>query len=91
MKNAWDEVLSRLRARLAAEDFRRWFDATTYASDSGDQLTVWVYTHAIRQHLIQHYQDLIEAVLAEMDRDGTRIRFVVAGLSEDEDEDDPES
>ena len=48
MKNAWDEVLSRLRGRVAAEDFRRWFEATAYASDSGDQLTVWVLTHAIR-------------------------------------------
>jgi hypothetical protein len=53
---------------------------------------VWVLTHAIRQHLVQHFEDLIESVLAEMDRDGTRIRFVVSGLSdEDEDEDDPES
>ena len=91
MKNPWDEVLSRLRARLPAEDFRRWFEATAYASDSGDQITVWVITNAIRQHVIQHYQDLIEAVLTDMDRSGTRIRFVVSGLSDDEeDEDDPE-
>ena len=88
MRNAWDEVLSGVRPRVAEEDFRRWFEATSYASDSGEQLTVWVYTHAIRQHLTQHFQDLIEDVLNEMDRGGTRIRFVVSGLSEDEDDPD---
>ena len=85
-RNTWEEVLGRVRPLVPEEDFRRWFEATAYASDSGEQLTIWVHTQAIRQHLTQHFQDLIEAVLSEMDRTGTRIRFVVSGLSEDEDE-----
>ena len=88
MKNAWEAVLSRLRGRLSPEDFRRWFDATAYASDSGEQITVWVHTHAIRQHLTQHFQELIEAALNDIGRSGTRIRFVVSGLAEDEEAED---
>ena len=47
----WDQVLETLRAGMPEEDFRRWFGATAYASDSGDQITVWVPSEAIRRHI----------------------------------------
>ena len=87
-RNAWDEVLARLRGRLDSEDFRRWFGPTSYASDSGDQITVWVPTHAIRQHLTQHFLELIEAALEGLGRANTRIRFVVSGTGEDDEDTD---
>jgi chromosomal replication initiation ATPase DnaA len=81
----WDEILEQLRVGMPDEDFRRWFGATTYASDSGDQITVWVPTEAVRRHISTFYQDEIERLLNDMDRSDTRLRFVVSGGDDDED------
>ena len=82
----WDDVLADIRTRLDPEDFRRWFAATAYASDSGDQITVWVGSEAIRRHLVNHLRDDIDAALEAIGRPGTFIRFVVAGFDDDEDD-----
>jgi chromosomal replication initiation ATPase DnaA len=80
----WDELLDQLRAGIPQDDFRRWFGATAYASDSGDQITVWVPTEAVRRHIMLHYQDRIERLLAAMGRSDTGIRLVVGGSDDDE-------
>jgi len=82
----WDEVLATIRAELPEEDFRRWFGAVAYASDSGDQITVWVPSEAVRRHIAAHYQDDLEHALSALGRADTQIRLVVAGMDEDEDE-----
>jgi chromosomal replication initiation ATPase DnaA len=84
--NPWEAVLEQIRARMDEEDFRRWFGPTSYASDSGDQITVWVPTEAIRRHVLGHFQHRIDDALAELDRADTDIRFVVTGFEEDEDD-----
>jgi len=83
--NVWDEVLAKIRLQVPEEDFHRWFAATTYASDSGDQITVWVPSEAIRRHLGVHYETLIDRSLAALGR-RTHVRLVVGGMDEDEDE-----
>ena len=87
MPTVWDDVLARLRVAVDAEDFRRWFGSTAYASDSGDQITVWVASEAIRRHLTSHYEQEIMAALAGVGRPDTDVRFLVAGFG-DEDEDE---
>jgi len=82
----WDQVLDRLRASMPDEDFRRWFGATAYASDAGDQVTVWVPTEAIRRHIVHHYQDDLDRALEALGRSGTHIRLIVGGIDEDEEE-----
>jgi chromosomal replication initiation ATPase DnaA len=84
----WDEVLNHLRTRLPDEDFRRWFGATSYASDSGDQITVWVPTEAIRRHITREFEAELNRALAALGRHHTHLRMVVGGMDEDEDEDD---
>lgn len=84
--NIWQQVLTDLREKLGAEDFRRWFADTTYASDSGDQITVWVPSEGIRRHIAAHYSDLIDQALTGLDRAGTTVRFVPAGYGEEEEE-----
>jgi chromosomal replication initiation ATPase DnaA len=79
----WDDILDRLRTRIPDDDFRRWFGTTAYASDSGDQITVWVPSEAVRRHISIHYQDKIESLLAEMDRPSARLRLVVGGDEEE--------
>ena len=86
--NVWDEVLAHVRAAVDNdEDFRRWFAPTTYASDSGDRITVWVPSEAIARHLTNQFQSDISRALHSIGRAGTLVRFVVAG-PDDEDHDD---
>ena len=82
----WDEVLAIIRADLPEEDFRRWFGAVAYASDAGDQITIWVPSEAVRRHISTHYQDDLERALVALDRAGTHIRLVVAGMGDDEED-----
>jgi len=82
----WDEVLETLRSKMPDEDFRRWFGNTAYASDSGDQVTVWVPTEAIRRHIVAHYQDQITRAITALGRTNTHVRLVVAGEDEDDEE-----
>jgi chromosomal replication initiation ATPase DnaA len=76
-----------LSPHLGDDEYRRWFSPTVYASDSGDQITVWVPTESGRQHLLTHYGDLIDRALRAMNRYGTTVRFVVTGFDDDEDGD----
>lgn len=80
----WDQVLEALRVEVPDEDFRRWFGDTAYASDSGDQITVWVPTESIRRHLDTHFGDSLDRALAAIGRRHTFVRFVVGGVDEDE-------
>jgi chromosomal replication initiation ATPase DnaA len=84
--NPWQQVLAHIRRALSDEDYRRWFSDTGYASDSGDQITVWVPTEAARRHIAVHFQDHLDRALAAIGRDGAHIRFVVTGLGGEEEE-----
>lgn len=84
--NLWQRVLSRIREEVDPEEFRRWFAPTSYASDSGDLITVWVPTDAIHRHLSTHYAGKIDRTLRGL-RPHCSIRFVVTGVAEDEEED----
>jgi len=86
--NLWEAVLDKMRADIPDDDFRRFFGGTTYASDSGDQLTLWVTTEPIRRHLATHYEPAIERVLETLGRSNTHLRFVVSGTDEDEEDDE---
>ena len=80
----WDQLLETLRAGMPEEDFRRWFGATAYASDSGDQITVWVPSEAIRRHISVHYEDTMNRTLTALGRSHVHVRLVVSGMEEDE-------
>jgi chromosomal replication initiation ATPase DnaA len=84
--NAWAEILERMRTKIPEDDFRRWFGQTAYASDSGDQLTVWVPSEAIRRHIAAHYERAIERELEASGRGYTHVRMVVTGGGEDDDD-----
>jgi len=83
--NAWELILSSVRGEVSAEEFRRWFSETGYASDSGDQITVWVTTEPIRRHVENHYHDLLTRILQTLGRSNTVIRFTVAGFGDEDD------
>lgn len=74
--------------RTPEEEFRRWFGATAYASDSGDQITVWVPTESVRRHIASHYDNAIDRALAALGRNDTHVRLVVSGVDEEDEEDE---
>jgi chromosomal replication initiation ATPase DnaA len=82
----WDQVLEHLRSTMPAEDYHRWFGATAYASDSHDQITVWVPSESIRRHLSTHYYDAVRRAMDTIGRSDTHVRFVVGGTDEDDDD-----
>ncbi len=84
MSTVWDAILDQLRGEIAEEDFRRWFGATAYASDSGYVLTVWVPSEGVRRHIAQHYQREIERACAAVGRADATVRLVVAGMEDDD-------
>ena len=86
--NIWTEILDRLRAEIDAEEFRRWFVNSSYASDSGDQITVWVPTAVEGRQIEQYYLDRLHKILASFGRTNTTVRFVATGYGEEEDEED---
>jgi chromosomal replication initiation ATPase DnaA len=85
-RNPWEAIVEHIRRELPEEEYRRWFGATAYASDSGDQITVWVQTEAVRRHLQGHFADAIDRALAAIERGQTHIRFVVSGTDEDDED-----
>jgi chromosomal replication initiation ATPase DnaA len=87
-KNPWDQILGRLAAELNTEDFRHWFGPTAYASDSGDQISVWVPSESIRRHIQAHFQEAITRALEALGRSDTHVKLIVAGFGEDEDGDE---
>jgi chromosomal replication initiation ATPase DnaA len=82
----WDAILERLRRRMPDEDFHRWFGASAYASDAGDQITVWVPSESIKRHIAAQYSDEIARAVRAVGRTGTHIRFVVSGMEEDDED-----
>jgi chromosomal replication initiation ATPase DnaA len=86
--NAWTQILEKIRAQMPEEDFRRWFGSTAYASDSGDQLTVWVPSEAIRRHITLHYENAIDRELAAAGRGYTQLRMVVSGDGDEDEEEE---
>ena len=85
-ENAWNAVLERLRVTIDPGEFRRWFAGTTQASDSGDQITVWVSHAGEGRHITTHYLDRITRELAALKRPNVGVRFVATGYDEDDDE-----
>jgi chromosomal replication initiation ATPase DnaA len=86
--NIWATILSRLKADLDPEEFRRWLSNSSYASDSGDQISVWIPSAAEGRHVAQNYMDRIERELARLGRANTTVRFITTGYLEDEDEEE---
>ena len=88
--NIWAQILERLKSDIDPEEFRRWFSTSSYASDSGDQITVWVPSAADGQQISQNYLNRLRRELARLGRADTHIRFVATGYSDDEDDEKDE-
>jgi chromosomal replication initiation ATPase DnaA len=88
--NIWTAILDRLRLEIDEDEFRRWFSTSSYASDSGDQITVWVPTAVEGRQIDQYYLDRLHRILAAFGRTNTTVRFVATGYVDEEDDEQHE-
>lgn len=87
-ENVWSLVLEHLRQTIQPEEYRRWFSASSQASDSGDVITVWVPAAVDGRHINVYYLDVILRQLDRLGRPDVSLRFVPTGYDEDEDDED---
>jgi chromosomal replication initiation ATPase DnaA len=85
-ESVWAVVLERLRTTIDPDEYRRWFSTSTQASDSGDQITIWVPAIADARHISLHYLDRIYRELEAVERYNVNVRFVPTGYDDEEDE-----
>lgn len=85
-ENVWTTILERLKGTIDGEEFRRWFSSSAQASDSGDQITVWVPAQTDVRHIQVNYLDRIYRELEQLERTNVTVRFVATGYEDDEDE-----
>ena len=85
-ENVWTTILERLKGSIDPEEFRRWFLSSSQASDSGDQITVWVPAQTDVRHISVNYLDRIYRELEQLERTNVTVRFVATGYEDDEDE-----
>lgn len=88
LEHIWVAVLERLRSTIDPDEYRRWFLASSQASDSGDQITIWVPAVADVRHISLHYIDRIYRELAQLERTNVTVRFVATGFDDEEDDEE---
>ena len=82
--NIWEEILSRVQAKVNRHSFYTWFKPTTFVSDDGRVVTVRVPNALFKDWITKHYSGVIGEALEEMRRAEARVSFVALGTPEAE-------
>jgi chromosomal replication initiator protein len=76
LTNIWEQVLSRVEAKVNRHSFYTWFRPTAFVSDDGSQIRVRVPNVLFRNWLTKHYAAVLEEAFAELNRTGATVTFV---------------
>ena len=82
--NIWDEMLSRVQAKVNRHSFYTWFKPTGFVGDDGRTITVRVPNALFKDWITKHYSGVIAEALNEVARTDTLINFVTSGSAEAE-------
>jgi chromosomal replication initiator protein len=74
--NLWDQVLSRIEAKVNRHSFYTWFKPTSFVEERDGRVQVRVPNSLFRDWLTKHYSAVIDEAFTELDRPGTAIVFV---------------
>ena len=74
--NVWNDILSRVEAKVNRHSFYTWFKPTSLLEKSGQKLTVRVPNVLFRDWLTKHYSGVIGEAVTELDCEGIKISFV---------------
>ncbi len=74
--NIWDQVLSRIEAKVNRHSFYTWFKPTSYVADDGGAIRVRVPNTLFRDWLTKHYSGVLTEALGEVERPESQVIFV---------------
>jgi chromosomal replication initiator protein len=82
--NIWDEILSRVQAKVNRHSFYTWFKPTSFVADDGSTVTVRVPNALFKDWITKHYSGVIAEALDEVRRTEALVNFVASGTPEAE-------
>ena len=82
--NIWDEILSRVQAKVNRHSFYTWFKPTAFVADDGRRVTVRVPNALFKDWITKHYSGVIAEALGEVQRTDALVSFVASGSVEAE-------
>jgi chromosomal replication initiator protein len=82
--NIWEEILSRVQAKVNRHSFYTWFKPTAFVADDGSTVTVRVPNALFKDWITKHYSGVIAEALAEVRRTEAFVNFVASGTPEAE-------
>ncbi|MCA1583922.1 MAG: chromosomal replication initiator protein DnaA [Acidobacteria bacterium] len=72
----WDQILSRIEAKVGPHSFHTWFKPTALVSDDGRLLSVRVPNGLFTEWLPKHYSVVLTEALTDVGRPDASIRFL---------------
>jgi chromosomal replication initiator protein len=75
----WDQILSRIEAKVNRHSFSTWFKPTTFLNDGGEVITVRVPNPLFKEWLTKHYSVVLSEALGEVQRGETLVQFLSDG------------
>src|SRR5262245_22354461 len=82
--NIWEEILSRVQAKVNRHSFYTWFKPTAFVADDGSTVTVRVPNALFKDWITKHYSGVIAEALHEVRRAEALVHFVASGTPEAE-------
>jgi len=82
--NIWDEILSRVQAKVNRHSFYTWFKPTSYVAFDGRTVTVRVPNALFKDWITKHYSGVIAEAFAEVQMPDALVNFVATGTIEAE-------
>src|SRR6202011_12458 len=80
--NIWDEILTRVQAKVNRHSFYTWFKPTSFVADDGVSLTVRVPNALLKDWITKHYSGVIGEALVDVNRANVVVSFVASPLAE---------
>jgi chromosomal replication initiator protein len=80
--NIWEEILSRVQAKVNRHSFYTWFKPTAFVADDGSTVTVRVPNALFKDWITKHYSGVIAEALDEVRRAEALVNFVASGTPE---------
>ena len=82
--NIWEDILSRVQAKVNRHSFYTWFKPTAFVADDGRTVTVKVPNALFKDWITKHYSGVIAEALGEVQRTEVFVSFVASGTAEAE-------
>jgi chromosomal replication initiator protein len=82
MNNAWQEILSYLKARVNTQSYQTWLRPTRFAHSDRGALVVRVPNREFQDWIQEHYGPLISEALEKLHLDAQEVRYVVEESAE---------